>query len=408
MIKFPEIKVNRIAIKLSSASERMVKKGHPWIFEKGIVKESQGAKAGDLAIIFDERKNKFLAVGLYDPYSPIRIKLLQFHTKAEIGKAWFHEKIMEAYAKRKSLLETKTNSYRLIFGENDSFPGLIVDKYAHVIVVKLYSHIWFPYLSEIIPIIKEITKAECGVLRLSRNLMSAQDTFGLENGSYLFGDLDDENILFEEHGVKFKANVIHGHKTGFFLDHRENRRLIGTMSKGKDVLDVFSYAGGFSVHALVGGAKSVTSLDISPQALKLASANVKLNQDRIDGEHHTIARDAFEVLQEFVNQNKRFDLVIIDPPSFAKSAKEVSGALTSYARLAKLGIKLTKPSGVLLLASCSSRIKADEFFAINDEAIKNANSKLRLRKKTFHDVDHPVGFEEGRYLKAGYYATGSI
>ena len=408
MIEFPEIKVNRIAIKLSSASERMVKKGHPWIFEKGIVKESPGAKAGDLAIIFDERKNKFLAIGLYDPYSPIRIKLLQFHTKAEIGKAWFEEKIKAAYVKRLSLFETATNSYRLLFGENDLFPGLIVDKYNHVIVVKLYSHIWFPYLADIIPIIKEITGAECGVLRLSRNLMTTQNTFGLENGSYLFGKLEDENILFQEHGVKFKANVIHGHKTGFFLDHRENRRMIGTMSKGKEVLDVFSYAGGFSVHALVGGAKSVSSLDISPQALKLASANVELNKEKIVGEHHTIARDAFEVLQEFVSQNKKFDLVIIDPPSFAKSAKEISGALNSYARLAKLGIKLTKKNGVLLLASCSSRIKADEFFAINEEAIQNENSKLKLRKKTFHDVDHPIGFEEGKYLKAGYYAAHEI
>lgn len=408
MIAFPEIKVNRIAIKLSTASERMVKKGHPWIFEKGIIKESPGAKAGDLAIIFDEKKNKFLAIGLYDPYSPIRIKLLQFHTKAEIGKAWFDEKIKQAYEKRKSLFETKTNSYRLIFGENDLFPGLIVDKYNHVIVVKLYSHIWFPYLADIIPILKEIAQADCGVLRLSRNLMTTRDTFGLENGSYLFGKLEDENILFEEHGVKFKANVIHGHKTGFFLDHRENRRLVGTMSKGKEVLDVFSYAGGFSVHALVGGAAHVTSLDISPHALKLASANVELNQDRVVGKHHTIARDAFEVLQEFVRNNKKFDLVIIDPPSFAKSAKEISGAINSYARLAKLGIKLTKSSGVLLLASCSSRISADDFFAINEEVIKNENSKLKLQRKSFHDVDHPIGFAEGSYLKAGYYSVGNI
>ena len=405
MIEFPEIKVNRIAIKLSPASERMVKKGHPWIFEKGIVKESPGAKAGDLAIIFDEKKNKFLAVGLYDPYSPIRIKLLQFHTKAEIGEDWFKQKIKEAFDKRTSLLSTDTNSYRLIFGENDSFPGLIVDCYNHVIVLKLYSHIWFPFLKFIVPMLKDIAKAECGILRLSRNLMNSDENFGLENGSYLFGKLEDENIEFREHSVKFKANLIHGHKTGFFLDHRENRRLVGTISEGKEVLDVFSYAGGFSVHALVGGAKNVTSLDISAQALNLASANVKLNQDNIVGEHKTIAQDAFEVLQDFVKQNRKFDLVIIDPPSFAKSAKEIPAAINSYSRLARLGVQLTKSSGILLLASCSSRIKADQFFEINDKAIQLENSKLKLQKKTFHDIDHPVGFEEGKYLKAGYYSS---
>ncbi len=408
MINFPDIKVNRIAVKLSSASERAVKKGHPWIFEKGIIKETQGAKAGDLAIIFDDRKNKFLAVGLYDPFSPIRIKLLQFHTKAEIGENWFRQKIEEAYEKRKKLLETDTDSYRLIFGENDFFPGLIVDCYNHAIVIKLYSHIWFPYLYQIVPILKDISGAVCGILRLSRNLISSEETFGLKNGSYLFGSLEDENVLFREHGVKFKANLIHGHKTGFFLDHRENRRLVGTLSENKEVLDVFSYAGGFSVHALVGGAKSVTSLDISSQALDLASANVDLNKDQIKGTHKTIAQDAFEALGKLVASKKKFDLVIIDPPSFAKSAKEIPAAENSYARLAKLGIKLTKPDGVLLLASCSSRISADDFFRINQEAIQRENSNLRLKKKTFHDVDHPVIFEEGRYLKAAYYSSRDL
>ena len=408
MISFPEIKVNRIAIKLSSASERMVKKGHPWVFEKGLVKESPGAKAGDLAIIFDERKNKFLAVGLYDPFSPIRIKILQFHTKAEIGEEWFADRIKKAFQKRESLLATETNSYRLLFGENDGFPGLIVDVYDKVMVVKLYSHIWFPFLGTIISILKNISQTETGVLRFNRKLMSQGDTFGLTDGMILYGALEDENILFVEHGVQFNANVIHGHKTGFFLDHRENRRIVGTLSEGKEVLDVFSYAGGFSVHALVGGAKSVTSLDISRQALSLAEHNVSLNQEGISGKHHTVAKDAFEALSQFVNERKTFDLVIIDPPSFAKSAKEIPAALNSYLRLAKLGVKLVKPNGVLLLASCSSRIKADDFFEINEKAIKEEKASLQLWKKTFHDVDHPISFEEGAYLKAGYYSAKAV
>ncbi len=403
MIALPEIKTNRIAIKLSSASERMVKKNHPWVFEKGIVKESPGAKAGDLVIIFDERKNKFLALGLYDPYSPIRIKVLQFHVKGEIGDAWFRDKIQGAFEKRKPLLETDTNSYRLIFGENDFFPGLIADVYADVLVVKLYSHIWLPYLKDIIPFLVEVSEVSTCVLRLSRNLMQQGDTFGLEDGQVILGTLENPNVGFVEHGIKFNANVIKGHKTGFFLDHRENRRMIGNMAAGKKVLDVFSYAGGFSVHALVGGATSVLSVDISKKALSLASANVKLNADQISGKHKTWAMDAFDALQELINKREQFDLVIIDPPSFAKSAKEILPAKVSYNRLAKLGVSLTKQGGTLLLASCSSRIKADEFFEINEGAIDALGSGLKLYKKTFHDIDHQPNFEEGKYLKAGYY-----
>ena len=403
VIKFPDIETNRIAIKLSSASERMVKKGHPWVFDKGILKESPGAKAGDLAIIFDERKNKFLAIGLYDPYSPIRIKVLQFHVKSEIGLNWFKEKILLAYGKRKTLLKTETNSYRLLYGENDSFPGMIVDVYAEVLVLKLYSHIWFPYLHEIVPLLMEISGAAVAVLRLSRNLVQKGETFGLTDGQVIEGILADPNIEFQEHGIKFNANVIKGHKTGFFLDHRENRRLIGEMATNKKVLDVFSYAGGFSVHALVGGASSVLSIDISKKALELACANVDLNAKNIVGEHHTLALDAFDALQDLINRREQFDLVIIDPPSFAKSAKEISSARVSYHRLAKLGVSLTKKGGTLMLASCSSRIKADDFFAINEEAMAALNSKLTLYKKTFHDVDHEASFEEGKYLKAGYY-----
>lgn len=403
MFEFPNININRIAIKLNAKAERMVKKGHPWIFDQSIIKQSPGGKAGDLAIVFDEKKNKFLAVGLYDPYSPIRVKLLQFHLKAEIGKDWFKDKITQAYRKRESLLETDTNSYRLLFGENDSFPGMIVDVYDHVLVLKLYSTVWLPYLNEIVPILHEVSGTECGVMRMSRNVMSQVDLGALTDGMVIYGSLKTEEVLFKEHGIFFHANVVHGHKTGFFLDHRANRKLVGEMSMGKEVLDVFSYAGGFSVHALVGGAAKVTSLDISKQALHLASANVSLNQDRIIGIHECIAQDAFEALQEMKKQGRKFDLVIIDPPSFAKSAKEILSAITSYRRLAKLGIGLTNNNGRLLLASCSSRIGSEEFFETNESVLRNEGSKFKLQMKTFHDVDHPIGFEQGKYLKAGYY-----
>src|SRR5690606_21539908 len=183
-----------------------------------------------------------------------------------------------------------TNSYRLVFGENDGFPGFITDVYAEVMVVKLYSAIWFPYLQDILELLIEVSGCKTVVLRLSRNLQ-AQNYFDLKDGMVLYGTLKNEEVVFVEHGVLFTANVIKGHKTGYFLDHRENRRRVGELAKNKTVLDVFSYAGGFSVHALAGGAEGVTSVDISKQALELATSNAALN-GFVDN-HYTLAGDAF-------------------------------------------------------------------------------------------------------------------
>ena len=211
--------------------------------------------------------------------------------------------------------------------------------------------------------------------------------------------MKQENILITEHGIKFNVNVIKGHKTGFFLDHRHNRLAIGQLAKNKHVLDVFSYAGGFSVHALVGQAASVTSLDISKQALNLAIENAKLNNAH--EAHRVVHGDAFDVLSNMIKEKRKFDIIIIDPPAFAKRAKEIDKAIDSYARLAKLGSQLLRLGGTMILASCSSRITADVFFDTNEKALKN--SPLTLVRKSFHDIDHPIGFTEGAYLKAGYY-----
>jgi len=389
-----------IAVKLKTAAEKQIKKEqHPWIFDQSIIKQNKEGKAGDLAVIFDKRKDAFLACGLYDPNSPIRIKLLQFFNSAKIDQEWIDEKILCAHQIRKPLLQTDTNAYRLIFGENDGLPGLITDMYDDVAVVKLYSEIWFPYLAMLLPSIIAQTDCRRMVIRLSRNITPAANSVGLHDGDVIYGKLKGENIIIREHGVKFKVNVIKGHKTGFFLDHRHNRLTIGRMSKSKHVLDVFSYAGGFSVHAMAGGAASVTSLDISGQALGLAQENVKLNINT--QKHEIICGDAFEELSLMNAEKKKFDIVIIDPPAFAKRAKEIERAIESYSRLAKLGGQLVKRGGTLILASCSSRITADVFFKINEEALRYTS--LKLIKKTFHDIDHPIGFKEGAYLKAGYY-----
>lgn len=407
MQALPEITPQRLAVKLRPAAEKAAKQGHPWVFESGIAKVNKEGKAGDLAIIFDQRKNKFLAIGLYDPYSPIRIKILESGKSAQINAAWFQEKIDNAFARRMPLLETDTNSYRLLYGENDGLPGFVADVYDKVLVVKLYSAIWLPYLAMIFPIILEKSKCETLVLRLSRSLQSKSvNLHGLQEGQVIYGDLEKEEIIFREYGLRFSANVIHGHKTGYFLDHRHNRKRVGDLSKNRTVLDIFAYAGGFSVHALAGGAKEVTSLDISAQALKMSEKNVALNN--LTANHRTMAVDAFVGLEQLRQEGKQFDLIVVDPPSFAKRASERERALESYARLTRMVLPILAPNGILLSASCSSRINADEFFELNIKILEASGRDFEEIGRTFHDVDHPIGFAEGAYLKSIYFKVRNV
>ncbi|KAA3623093.1 MAG: class I SAM-dependent rRNA methyltransferase [Flavobacterium sp.] len=399
-IALPDLHPQRLAVKLTAQGERSVRSGHPWIFSNSISKLNKEGKAGDLAIIFGSRSNDVIGVGLYDPSSPIRIKMLHTGGPITVNSTFFSERISAAYAIRIPLLKTKTNSYRLLFGENDGFPGLIADVYNKVLVVKLYSEIWLPYLKDIFPSLIRTAEVDCLVLRLNRKLESAE-LQGLNEGMVIHGELDQENVEFKEYGVRFSANVIKGHKTGYFLDHRHNRKRVGELAKGKDVLDVFSYAGGFSVHALQGGATSVTSVDISKQALEAAKLNAGLNTFK--GTHHTMAGDAFDILDKMISEGKKFDLVVIDPPSFAKSANEITKAEKKYAQLARLGAFLVDRNGILVLASCSSRVTAESFFEINKRILDDTSRKYRVMEKTFHDLDHPVSFPEGAYLKTAYY-----
>lgn len=392
---------NRLAIKLKPAAQRMVKKGHPWVFEGGITKQSAEGQAGDLAIIYDNKKNKFLACGLYDPHSPIRIKILQVHQAATIDRAWFAQKIALAKEKRAPLLTTDTNSYRLIYGENDGLPSLIADVYDHILVIKLYAATWLPYLDTLLPLLQEHSQCTVGVLRLSRSLAPIAQQQSWSDGQVLYGNLDEEVVVFREHGIRFSANVIHGHKTGYFLDHRHNRLKVGRLAKDKTLLDVFAYAGGFSVHALAQGATAVSSLDISAQALAMAQANAALNPH--EGKHEILAVDAFKGLEKLLQQGQQYDIVVIDPPSFAKKESEVAGALHSYQRLAALGVRLVTTGGLLVLASCTARIAADLFFETVERTLQHSGKTIQLLEKTYHDVDHPIGFPEGAYLKCGYY-----
>ena len=391
----------RLAVKLTAKGEHYVQQGHPWMFSDSIIKINENAKAGDLAIIFGKKKNSMIGIGLYDPNSPIRIKMIyNASAPVKIDDSFFLRKIEAAFQKREPLLKTSTNSYRLLFGENDGFPSLIADIYDTVLVLKLYSEIWLPYLKTILESLINVSDCETVVIRLSRSLQNSE-THQIKDGEVVYGTLENEVVEFVEHGVNFSANVIKGHKTGYFLDHRENRRQVGLLSKDKTVLDVFSYAGGFSVHALANGAKEVTSLDISKQALEIAVLNGKLN--RYSGSHKTIADDAFIAMKTMIKNKQTFDVVVIDPPSFAKQQSEIELAKKKYAQLAQLGAKLTAKKGLLVLASCSSRVIAQTFFDINAQALGEASRGLECILKTYHDSDHPISFPEGAYLKCGYY-----
>ncbi len=400
-ISFPVYKPQTLAIKLKPSAEKLLlKSAHPWIYSDSIEKINKKGLAGDIAIIFRQKTNKILGVGLYDPNSPIVIKMLQYYGGIKIDKAFFAHRIKEAFELRKPLFLTDTNSYRLIFGENDGLPGCIVDVYSDVAVIKLYSAIWFPYLQLIAEQVVEISKSQTIVLRLSRALQNlAVEPF--VEGKILYGTLKNETIFFKEHGINFSTNILKGHKTGYFLDHRENRNIVSKLAKNKTLLDVFSYNGGFSVHALAGGAKEVLSVDISEHALELAKNNAKLNH--FSGKHTTLAGDAFEILENLIAQNKKFNIVVIDPPSFAKSESEIEIAIKKYRLLARLGVKLLTPKAKLVLASCSSRVSANDFFEAVECELNNSSRAFTIMKKTFHDIDHPTTYKEGAYLKCGYY-----
>lgn len=390
-----------LAIKLNKAGERAVKQGHPWVFEQSIEKGPDGkAVAGSLCILFEQRTNKPFAFGLWDPEEIIRIKIIFLGPRVHLNVDFWALQLKGAHYKRQLLFQN-VSGYRGIHGENDSFPGLILDVYERIGVLKIYSEIWQPYLDILLPEIQKIYQLNSIVIRFSRKI-AQHNPFPYQEGDVIGETLPSEKVVFEEYGVQFYAYTQSGHKTGFFLDQRPNRLWVQQHARGTSVLDVFSYVGGFGIHALKGGAKSLTSIDISSQAMEVAAENIKLN--KIDQKKwHPIAADAFEALNELIKEKRQFDIVIIDPPSFAKQASEVPNALKQYKRLAILGRELVAQKGVLILGSCSSRISLEDFEEVHHKAkIKNVSGWKQLHT-TLHDLDHPIAFPESNYLKTIFY-----
>ena len=337
-------------------------------------------------------------MGLYDPDSPIRIKVLSTVSNSFLNADFLGAKIDAALQIRRPLLDNGITAYRLFAGENDSLPSLICDVYGAVIVIKVYSKIWLPYLDLIKSTLVEKLQGSHVVLRLARSI--TKEATAYSDGMVIHGEAFDGEVQFEENGAKFLCNVIKGHKTGFFLDQRHNRSEVQKIANNKSVLDVFSYAGGFGTHALVGGAHTVTCMDISAQALELAARN--FGKNTFVGRYELLCEDAFHGLAKLIRTKKKYDLIIIDPPTLATTEKQIKVALNKYASLAKLGAHLLSKNGVILLASCSSRISADEFFQ-TVEPVLQSYGNLEVIKRTAHDLDHPVTYKEGAYLKCGYY-----
>lgn len=395
----------RIALHLTPTAEQAIRQGHPWLFAEGVRQQSHLGEPGDLAVLFDQ-KRRFLAIGLYDPTSPILVRVLQTKEQTPIHADWFQAKLTTALTQRAGLLATQTNGYRLIHGENDGLPGLVVDRYDQLLVIKLYTSAWFKWLKTIIPLLLALQPAQHLVLRLNRSLQNSPHwLYGLHDGQLIYGESCPQPTIFEENGLRFEADPFYGQKTGFFLDQRENRARLEQLSSGKRVLNLFAYTGGFSVYAARGGAKSVVSVDINPHALAAAERNFALNQhipSVVQAKHTVCQGDAFALLAEWGKEGRLFELVVLDPPAFAKSQAEVPASLNAYRRLAKLGATLVKSGGVLLASSCSSRVSAEQFFQMVAEGVKSAGKSSHPFQQSFHPIDHPIRFAQGAYLKTLY------
>jgi 23S rRNA (cytosine1962-C5)-methyltransferase len=392
----------RLRLRISAAAESIVRSGHPWLFADSVHEENRPGKTGELAVIFD-RKDKFLAVGLFDSDSPIRVRILHAGKPQAIDAAWWQLRLAQTLARRESLFDAQTTGYRLIHGESDGWPGLVLDRYATTLVLKLYTAAWLPRLTEILNLFKETIPCERLVLRLSRNIQTLADKeFQVRDGQVLFGEAPAGPVIFSENGIRFEADVLRGQKTGFFLDQRENRAEVEKLASGRTVLNAFSFSGGFSVYAARGGAKSVTDLDISVHALESANRNFALNH-QIPAvaacQHETVQADTFEWLEK---ASTKFSLMILDPPSLAKRAAEREGALRAYERLNSLGIACLDRDGILVAGSCSAHVSATDFFNAVRSAATKSGKKYSELKTMQHPPDHPATFKEAEYLKVIY------
>ena len=392
-----------LRLRVGTVAESVLRSGHPWLFAESIREQNRPGRLGELAVVYD-RKDRFLALGLFDPTSTIRLRVLHCGKKAQVDTEFWNQKLSGALRKREGLFDSQTTGFRWINGESDGWPGLVLDRYDRTLVLKLYTAAWVPWLDQVLGVLHRGLHPDGIVLRLSRNTQeAAADSFGQSDGQILHGPTIERPVQFLETGLLFESDVLRGQKTGFFLDQRENRRRVENLAAGRVVLNAFSFSGGFSVYAARGGARAVTNLDISSHALAAAEANLALNKSQpwIRACHHEqIRADAFEWLENV--SSAKFDLVILDPPSLARRETERSGAIAAYTRLASLGLSHLNPGGILVACSCSAHVSEEQFLHAIRAGAAKSGARLSESAQTGQPPDHPAAIAEAKYLKALY------
>ena len=383
-----------IHITLRHGKEQSVKRLHPWIFSGAIAKMSGTPDEGDLVSVYSA-EGEFLAIGHYQK-SSIAVRILSFNDTA-IDQNFWNERIASAFNYRIQLgfvNNSETNCYRLVHGEGDNLSGLVIDFYNGTAVVQCHSVGMFKNLDCIVKALQQ-TMGEQLTAIYNKSEGTLPFKAGIENkDGLLWGEIKTENAL--EYGNSFFIDWIQGQKTGFFIDQRENRKLVEQYAKGKSVLNTFCYTGGFSVYALRGGAEKVVSVDCSARAIELTDKTVAMNFP--NAPHTSVVSDTFKYLD---NNKDEFDLIILDPPAFAKHGKVLNNALQGYKRLNMKAIEQIKKGGILFTFSCSQAVSKEEFRKSVFAAPANTKRNVRILHQLTQPADHPISIyhPEGEYLK---------
>lgn len=382
-------------ITLKSGKEDNIRRFHPWIFSGAIKRFSAEPEEGELVRV-ESPDHEFLALGHYQIGS-IAVRILSF-TDCPIDRAFYKTKIEAAATMRRAmgLPDKQTNAYRLVHGEGDGLPGLVVDIYNNTAVLQAHSigiHLIREMLAELITeTVNEVTK----VYYKSEGTMPHKAKEKAHDG-YIIGNFEPTDNIATENGLRFHADWIEGQKTGFFLDQRENRSLLEHYSNGRNVLNMFCYTGGFSFYALRGGAEMVHSVDASDKAINLVKKNIELNFGN-EPRHEAFATDAFKFMDSI---DDRYDLIILDPPAFAKHRDALHNALVGYRRLNTLAFKKIRKGGILFTFSCSQAVNREQFRLAVFSAAAMSGRHVRILYQLTQPIDHPVNIyhPEGEYLK---------
>lgn len=386
------------SVVLKPGREKSVLQGHPWIFSGAVARVDGSPNSGDTVAVVNA-DGVFVAQAAYSPVSQIRARVWTLNRDEEIGEDFFRMRLKTALDLRKTAgVEQETDAYRLVHGESDGLPGLVVDRYGDVLVMQVLSAGIERWREPIADLLVEVTGASAVY---ERSDVDVRELEGLEaRVGRVRGAEPPVEIAIHENGLTYGVDVRGGQKTGFYLDQRRSRMRLRAYAKGKDVLNCFCYTGGFSLSALAGGAEQVLSIDSSGEALKQAQANLGLNQ-MDPGRAEWLEADVFQALRKLRDQARSFDLIVLDPPKFAPTAAQAERAARGYKDINLLAIKLLRPGGVLFTFSCSGGVSADLFQKIVAGAALDARAQVAILEHLEQAPDHPVAlnFPEGAYLK---------